>query len=54
MGEKLRDMLTAHAVASLVERRGKCSQTAFSRRHSHDASTDAALARKPDIEEPVP
>ena len=53
-GQEPRDQLALDAVAALVERRGEGSKPAFAGGDGHDPTADAALARQPDVVEPVP
>src|SRR6476469_8612166 len=52
-GEVFGGELTAHAVTGSVQGRGERRQAALAGRDGDDAATDPALARHPDLVEPV-
>src|SRR5262245_29773705 len=52
-GQELGHELPLDAVAGLVERRGERPQAAFTGRDGDDPAADAALARQPDVVQPV-
>src|SRR5215467_717030 len=52
VGQELGDELSLDAIAGLIERRGKRTQTAFSRRYGDDPAADSALARQANVIEP--
>jgi hypothetical protein len=53
LGQELGDQLPLYAVARIVERRSKCSQSALSRRDGDDPAADPALARQANVVKPV-
>src|SRR5262245_40610448 len=53
LGKEPGDELSLDAVAGPVQRRGKCPQAALARRHGDDPAADPALARQPDVVQPV-
>src|SRR5690606_2430095 len=53
LGEEPGDQLALDAVAGGIERRGEGAEPALARRDGDDAAADPALARQPDVVQPV-